>query len=91
MRSIITLLAATAAVVVVASASATTLPLQIKLTVVSRPCQFSTIVPATQVQTTLARRCSGTEVAHVRLPKLLKRPLVIRRGESWVIRLRELP
>jgi hypothetical protein len=43
------------------------------------------------MQATLARRCSGTAIARVRLPKQLERPLTVGRGRSWVIRLQELP
>jgi hypothetical protein len=92
MRSMIFLLMATAAAVVIAgSASAATMPLRVKMTVESRSCRFSRIVLAPQMQTTLTRRCSGTAVAQVRLPNLLKKPLTIRRGKSWVIKLQELP
>jgi hypothetical protein len=91
LRLAIALSVATAAVLVVGSAAATTLPVQVKMTVVSKRCRFSMIVAARQMQSALARRCSGTDVAHVRLPKLLEGVVVIRRGTSWVIRLQELP
>jgi hypothetical protein len=91
MRSMIFLLVATAVAVVVAgSASAGTMPLRVKMTVASTSCRFSTVVLAPQTQATLTRRCSGTAVAGVRLPKVLDKPLTIRRGKSWVIKLQVL-
>jgi hypothetical protein len=91
MRRTIILFVATAAVMVTASASAMTLPTRVKLTVSGASCRFSRVVLVSAMQTTLARRCSGTAVARVRLPRTLKRSLTVRRGETWVIKLRELP
>ena len=87
----VVLLIATVAIMVAGSASAETLPLRVKLTVASSSCRFSRIVVAPKMQTTLTRLCSGTPVAHARLPKLPERELTVLRGKSWVIKLQELP
>jgi hypothetical protein len=90
MRSMVLLLIATAAIVFAGTASAMTLPTRVKMTVASKSCQFSKIVLASKMQSTLARRCSGTAVGRVRLPRQLEKPLTVRRGKSWVIKLQDL-
>ena len=88
---ILLLMATAAAVVVAGSASAETTPLRVKMTIASTSCRFSKVVLAPHMQTTLTRRCSGTAVARLRLPKVLDKPLTIRRGKSWMIKLQLLP